>query len=71
MNGVAKSGSVSPEAKYAAKGDSSCALLSSTSPLFSKATRAIVWGMQTRAVQVCYSTRNERICFYNSHTCKQ
>lgn len=52
MNGVGKSGSVSPEAKYPAKGDG-VSSKGTDSPLFTKTTRAIVWGMQTRAVQVC------------------
>lgn len=48
FNGVGKSGSASPEVKSPVKGDS---LPLDSFPLFSKSTKAIVWGMQTRAVQ--------------------
>lgn len=55
LNGVGKSGSASPEVKSPVKGDS---LPLDSFPLFSKSTKAIVWGMQTRAVQViCCLTR--------------
>lgn len=49
LNGIAKSGSISPEAKFNAKSET--APLSNV-PLFSKSTRSIVYGMQNRAVQV-------------------
>lgn len=48
LNGIAKSGSASPEAKFNVKNDT--APLNSV-PLFSKSTRSIVYGMQNRAVQ--------------------